>query len=284
VGFAAQMASENNRGKEPTSVLHLLGVDVFSGLDPAAREIAETRLFAERGLFVAQRMPTLLRWQLELLTYQLSATPEAKQALDNAERLTRSVEAFGRTADQLPKLIDEQREAAIKQVFDGIATERTNLFASLAADELKLRPTLTDFRQTLNAGTDLTRSSDQLVRSLDTFMGRFEKDTNAPPPATTTATNARPFDILDYATTAKEVTTTIRELNTTINSLDNAIPKLQKAGESFESAGNRLLTRVFLIGAALLVIFLVGVFFVAIGYRRLTRSQTLPAESLIPDH
>ena len=42
--------------------------DPLAGLDPAVRELTQTRLFAERALYVAQKMPLLLRWQTELLT------------------------------------------------------------------------------------------------------------------------------------------------------------------------------------------------------------------------
>jgi hypothetical protein len=107
IGFASQLAGAGsaNRDQESGSVFHLLGMDVFSGLDPAARELAQTRLFAERAMFVAQRMPTLLRWQMELFSYQVAATPEIRQAMDNAERLTRTAEVFGRTAEQLPKFL-----------------------------------------------------------------------------------------------------------------------------------------------------------------------------------
>ena len=205
-----------------------------------------------------------------------------KTRLDNAERLTRTAETFGRTADELPKLINEQREAAIKQVFDGLAVERTNLLANLAAEENNLKGTLVELRQTLNAGTDLTKSSDQLVRSLDTFMARFDKGTNAPPPEPDT--NARPFDILHYATTAKEVTSTIKELNTTINSLDKAVPKLQQAGQDFESAGNRLLGRLFLLGAGLIALLLAGTFLAGLAYRRLVgKSSSSSSVSLTRD-
>src|SRR5206468_490084 len=112
--------------------------------------------------------------------------------------------------------------------------------------------------------------------SLDTFMARFDKGTNAP---ALTTTNARPFDILDYAAAAKEVTTTIKELNATINSLDKAVPQLQKAGQDFESAGNRLLGRLFLLGAGLIALLLVGTFFAALTYRRLAGKS--PSSSVV---
>ncbi len=268
VGLAGQVDKSALGGgaERPASVFNLLQLDPLAGLDPATREIAQTRLLAERALYVAQHMPLLLRWQTELLSYQLASMPEAGQVLTNLDRFGQTANAITRTAEELPKLVNEQREAAIKQLFDGLATERTNLIASLAADDMKLRPTLVELRQTLDSGNELMKSSDATVKSLDKFMGRFDTGTNAPPPAT--ATNSRPFDILDYATAAKEVTATIKELNTAINSLDNALPKIQKAGDALEATGNRLLTRFLLVGAALVVLLLVGVFLVAVGYRR----------------
>jgi len=267
LSFASRVA-EANKGDaaKPGSVFGLLGVDPLAGMDPAVREIAQTRMFAERALYVTQKSPTILRWQAELLSVNAIAMPAVQQLVTNATRITASVETFAHVADQLPKLVNDQREAAIKQVLDGVASERTNLVAILAADEMKLRPTLAELRQTLDATTELMKASDATVKSLDQFMARFPKDTNAP---AVTTTNGRPFDILDYATTAKEVTTTIKELNATINSLDKAVPQIQKAGETFESAGNRLLNRLLLIGAGLIALLLIGAFVAAVTYRRL---------------
>jgi hypothetical protein len=242
--------------------------------NPNQRYVAQTRLrdFAEAiGKLPPQgkmkRMPTLLSWQAELLSYQLATAPEVSQALAQAERLIKSTEVFAKTADQFPRLVNDQREAAIKQVFDSLATERTNLLASLAADDLKLRETLVQLRQSLEAGTELMKSSDATMKSLDMFMARFDKGTNAPTSVVTT--NARPFDILDYAVTEKELTTTIKELNATINSLDRAVPQIEKTRENFESSGNRLLNRFFIIGAGLIALLLAGAVIAALAYRRL---------------
>ena len=240
---------------KPGCIFSLFMVDPLAGLDPTVRAVEQARYLAERSAYYLQRLPTLLSWQAELLTYQLAATPEVKQALSDTERLTKSTEVFAKTAEQLPKLVNDQREAAIKQLLDGLATERTKLIATLAADDMKLRTTLAELRQTLDAGNELAKSADATVKSVDTLMARFDKGTNAP---AVTATNARPFDILDYAATAKEFTTTIKELNATVNSLDKAVPQIQKAGETFENTGNRLLNRLFLVGAGLVVILVTG--------------------------
>jgi hypothetical protein len=252
VGFASRwvFTSPTDLGSAG-NILTLLLLDPFAGMDPAVREIAQTRFFAERALYVTQKMPRLMRWQTELLSLNTVRLPAVQQVVSNSTQLTLAADSFARVADQLPQLVNDQREAAIQQIFAGLARERTNLVASLAADEMKLRPALGELRQTLIAGTSLTESADELVQSLDAFMARFDQAADAP---VATATNSRPFDILDYATTAREVTTTIKELNATIHSLDHALPQIQQASEMFERAGNRLLFRLFLAGAGLIAL------------------------------
>ena len=252
----------------PIKLFGLLGLDPLAGMDPAVREIAQTRMFAERALFVTQKTPMILRWQAELLSVNAVEMPAVRQLVTNSTQLTSSVESFARVADQLPKLDNDQREAAIKQLLDGLASERTNLIATLAADDIKLRATLAELRQTLDAGNGLAKSADATVKSVDTLMARFDKGTNAP-----VVTNARPFDILEYAATAKEFTATIKELNATVNSLDKAVPQIQKAGETLENTGNRLLHHLFLGGAALIVLFWAGAFGFAVVYRRLASTK-----------
>src|SRR5437899_7589273 len=135
IGVGAAPESKKNK---PTSVFNLLFIDPMASLDPTGRAIEETRQSAERITYYAQRAPLLLSWQLELLTYELAAQPAGRQLLADAHRLSASAEVFARTADQLPKLVDQQREAAIKQLLDGVAAERTNLLASLGSEEQKI--------------------------------------------------------------------------------------------------------------------------------------------------
>jgi len=54
-------------GGESPNLLHVLGLDPFAGLDPATREIAETRQFGERLLFTLQRLSFLIRLNGEML-------------------------------------------------------------------------------------------------------------------------------------------------------------------------------------------------------------------------
>jgi hypothetical protein len=253
VGFASELAQLNSgsQNQESSSVFNLLRIDPFSGLDPAAREIAQTRLFAERAMFVAQRMPTLLRWQMELLSYQITATPEIKQVLEDTERMTRSVESFAHVADQLPQLVNDQREAAIKQIFDGIALERTNLITTIAASNTNLQGSLAELRQTMEAAT-------VLVRAVDKFLARYDKGTNAPV-ETEPTTNSRPFDIRDYAQTARDLTSTAKQLDELIVHLGQTLdsPALQKRMEDAHIVSKGVFNHVFLLAALLVVLFFI---------------------------
>ena len=95
LGFASQIAEAGKDEKtKPGSVFSLLGVDPLAGMDPAVREIAQTRLFAERALFVTQKMPMLLRWQTELLSVNAVEMPAVQQLVSNSTQIAASVERF----------------------------------------------------------------------------------------------------------------------------------------------------------------------------------------------
>ena len=72
--------------------VYLVNLDPTAGLDPAVREITQTRLMAERAMFTMQRMPFLLRLQTELLTYQLSDQSPIRQALADTTLLAGSAD------------------------------------------------------------------------------------------------------------------------------------------------------------------------------------------------
>ena len=243
-----------------TSVYSLLFLDPMAGLDPTVRAVEETRYLAERALYYAQRMPRLLNSQAELLALQLADQPAARQVLTNAGRLTASLEVFAKTAEQLPQLVNQQREAAIQQIFAGVATERSNILTSVASEEKRMREVLAETRRTLDAARDMATSVNAAVKSLDTFVGRFDRGTN-PPPA---ASNSKPFDILDYAKTAAELGAAAKQLDTLIKSTDQSLPK---AGAGAE----RALQRVFRLGAALIALLLGGSVLAALTYRALAR-------------
>jgi hypothetical protein len=271
--FAVGLGKTPETGKtKPTSIFNLLFIDPMAGLDPTARAIEETRQSAERMSYYAQRAPVLLSWQVQLLSYQLAEQPAARQMLADAGRLSKSTEIFAQTADKLPSLVDQQREAALKQFFEGIALERTNLIASLATEEEKVRGLLTETRETLKAGGQMASSVDGAIQSLHSFVRYVSPDSNSPPAAL--STNSKPFDILDYGKTASQVGAMALDLDKLLTSVNQSLPQVTALGQQAQVNAKSVVDRAFWLGLLLILILLAASVVAGLVYRILAMKLT----------
>jgi len=260
-GFQQQAA-------KPNSVLNLLNVDPLSGLDPAVRAIEQTRYFAERLMFYVERAPRLLSWQVEVLSYQVSAQPAPQQVLSNLNSLTQSAHVFANTAELLPGLVNTQREAAINQLFTGIATERSNILASLNAQESQLRELLPEMRQTLNAGSDMGNSLNGAIKSLDTFVHFVSPpETNPPPPST----NSHPFNVLEFGTAATQIAAMSKDLNALLVTANQSATQLTVLSEQAGAKAEHAVDRAFRLGLVLIVLLLAGSVLAGLAYQALAK-------------
>ena len=155
----------------PTSIFSLLYLDPLAGLDPTAAAIEETRELGERVMYYTQRMPGLLSWQAEVLAYQLAGQPQPQQIINDVNRLAASSEIFAKTAQQLPQIINSQRQA-----LDSASEAATNINAA--------------------------------IKSLTEFV-QYVSPTNASP--ANAATNSHPFNVLDYGTAATQIGAAARQ-------------------------------------------------------------------------
>ena len=200
VDFASQVAQASKADTaKPESVFNLLMLDPLSGLDPATREIAQTRLFAERALYVTQKMPMLLRWQTELLSGNAVDMPAVRQLVTNSTQIAASVDRFARVAEQLPGQVSAEREEILK---------------ALQAQEK-------DVTSLMSSGTQFSASLNTTLTTLDALMKRFGvgETNNAGPPKT----NAEPFRIQEYAQTAAQLEATARQLTELLVTLDRTL-------------------------------------------------------------
>ena len=239
----------------PTSVLSLLFLDPLADLDPTTAAIEDTRLLGERAMYYTQRMPTLLAWQTELLAYQLAVQPESKQMLADAERLAGAAEVFSRTAGQLPQVVNDQREAAIKQLLDGLMSE-----------EGKTRALLAETRQTLAAGNEMATSINSTVRSLNELVR------SASPPVTnqtSVATNSKPFDVLDYGRAAGQIGAAANDLSALLVAVNQSTPAVQHLSQQTTADAQRVLQQAFRLALVLICVFLAGSVGAGLAYRAL---------------
>ncbi|MCY2958443.1 MAG: hypothetical protein NT107_15560 [Planctomycetota bacterium] len=205
--FAEQISKPKIDSKknpvQATSVFTLLGVDPLSGLDPATREIAETRMFAERALFVTQKIATLMRWQIQLLTYDTFAQPDLQQIIVNSTKLTSSLDKISEVATALPDIITAERVAIISSV----ETESKNL-AGLA----------TQIKAATDSGAEMSNSLNRTLVTFDALMKRFGVGENQP--ETSQEQTSAPFNILDYAKTASSLESAAQKITELLRTLD----------------------------------------------------------------
>jgi hypothetical protein len=251
---------------KPTSVFGLLFLDPMAGLDPTVRAVEQTRYLAERVLYYGQRLPILVTWQAEFLALQLADQPATKQVLTNADQLTASLQVFARTAEQLPQLVHQERQAAIQQVFAGIATERTNLLNTLASEDKKMRELLAETRETLKAANEMGISLDAAIRSLDAFVHYVS------PPSTNAATapastNSRPFDVLDYGIAAERIGAMAKDLNLLLTSVNQSTPQAAQLAQGAAASLERALRHGFWLGLVLIIMLLAGAVLAGLAYR-----------------
>ena len=260
VSFTSEMAKKRNDATARVdSVFSLLNVDPLSGMEPAVREIAQTRLFAERTLFVTQKMPTLLRWQMELLSFNVTTIPSVQQLVTNSTQISTSVERFATAAEKLP---------------GQISAERAEILKALEAQEKNLTPLVNEVRQTLAAGSQMSTSLNTTLTTFDALMKRFGvgEANNATPPDP----NAAPFRIQDYGQAAGQFEQMARQLTelllavektTGSNNLSRISTQLTPVVQQAQTSGKEIVDYAFW-RAILLVVF---VLVAALIYRFLSR-------------
>jgi ABC-type transporter Mla subunit MlaD len=222
-------------------------------------------LFAERAMFTLARMPVLIRLQTEILMDDLLNKPETRQTLTNlvglsesADRISRAAESLSQTAAGLP---------------DKITSERQAIVAALDDQAGKLGTLAAELNRTLASGEKMSTSLNTTLTTFDSLMKRFgvgEESTNAAP----ADTNSAPFNILDYARTAEQLSGTARELDVLLKDLGSTLDSpgwtarirdVATVSRQASADARSVLNRAFLLGAGLILL----TFACAIVYRRM---------------
>jgi hypothetical protein len=97
---------------------------MFAALHGMSAQVDETRLLAERSLFLAQRVPFLVRWQAEVYTGNALATKEAQQTQAQIAQMTAVMATTSSVIAGMTEQLSRERQAALADLFGHIATER----------------------------------------------------------------------------------------------------------------------------------------------------------------
>jgi hypothetical protein len=228
----------------PTSIFSLLFLDPLAGLDPTAAAIQETRELGERAMYYSQRMPQLVSWQTEELVLQLADQPESRQILSNAQQVAVAATSFARVSEQLPQLVNDQRQAAIQQLMDG-----------LTSSGKQSRELLADTSSTLNSAAAAATNITTTIQVLDQFVARVSPSTASGTPA---AAGGSSFNVRDYGDAAAQIGVAANNLSALLATINDSLPRLTQLQERSVAQANRVVNHAFWLALALIIVFLVG--------------------------
>lgn len=246
-------AGQSGGGAQGGGLFSMLGIDPFSSLDPAVREISQSRALAERTIYYLQRAPQLLDMQIVRLTYQFAVMPENKALLADAQRVSLVGSASDQLVQTLPSLLDRQREALIAQLVGVLHQESASVSALT-----------TNLRSTLEAGTDTAKAVHGTLDVVERITGQFTGK-----PTTPAAEKGPPFDIRNYTEMLREATAASRELDELAQRTDSLLPVLRVATQDTASRVDGILNHLFWLAVLLVLVATATVLLAALAYRRL---------------
>jgi len=236
-------------GQSSSSIFSLLYLDPFAGLDPTAREIEFTRRSAERAMYQLQRMPMIISLQFEQLFYQVLATPETGTLLANATRISEATDRLSKTLEKLPT---------------DVAAERRKLIEQLDSSEPGLKALAEEVRQTMEEANKMAASANEAIKSLDQFMGRFDKQPGGPSPE---ASESRPFDVREYGASAAQIGDAAQKLDALIKSFDQRTSQVNALLDRSAEESKKVVDHAFRMALALALITLACIVAAMLAYR-----------------
>jgi hypothetical protein len=98
------------------------------------KEIEQARILAERTIFMVERQPTLIRWQVEQIFYDLAVEPEIGDLLSSSADIGRAARRISMTVEKMPGIITAERQAAIEQTFQGLDKQIAQVIRELSKE------------------------------------------------------------------------------------------------------------------------------------------------------
>jgi hypothetical protein len=290
------------------NLLTLFQLDPLAGMSPAAQELAQSRMLAERAFFWAKRLPLLMNWQAQDLILETLVEPELREMVASTRQLSESSARMSAVAEglseslpaerektleqvrglvkaereaaieQFAAMVAEEREAALDRAFEGIADEREAILRTFEQEDVRLRGLLEDLRLTVEATTALSASLTETMNATDRMRTGFARPPDAPP------SEARPFDITEFQATAEATTATVQEMNRLIGSLTELMAsdggtQLTAATEHAQGTLEALIDRGFRRGLILIGVLIAGSLVAAIFFRMISARLGAPRAS-----
>lgn len=277
--FAAQR-------RNSTLVKKVQGGGLFKTVKEVTQQVEETRMLAERGIFLGTRLPLLAGNFTEVWMSQLLVSPETSKILADIHTFSTVSERLASVAEQMPdkvmkdvskiqkqtvnqvmKGIDEWSEKTLNDVFSRVAIERGAFIDQfmnrlIGEQKIALEALMTEEQRVTALVTELRKTvegSNNLLLTVNTLTDKFNVGAPSPEPK-----DSKPFDIKEYQDTIAEVTKLVESTNQLVGTvgLEKLLPDLVKAIDQVESEGEELIDHSFRQGL-LFILIAMGAYVVA---------------------
>lgn len=244
-------------------------INPLQGIDEAKQRAEEIKQQIERGRLMVKHLPQQIRWETELMLYDLEDRQTISSALSSFEKLADSFDRLATEADTLPTQL---RTETTKALDDWV----TNVQA-LQSTFSEIRGIASDTSQALNqaerVADSVQRAAAGLTETAQAWEGAADSVRQFVPKQNNRQPNSKPFDINEYTKTAESLTAAAIELRGLADDLNmlSESGALATAIESTHSSGRGLVDHL----AWRLLQLVVAVLLVAIIYRVVTNRLTL---------
>lgn len=176
-----------------------LGSGLLAPVSEAMRSIEESRLLAERALFLAKRMPLLARWHAESYANGQLNRPEVQALVASANKLADAASA-------LPQDVAKERAIVLAAVEDrstalgAIARDARAAAEDVRATATDARAFATDLKFVADAAPNLLHEAQVVVTAADALAARVARKPDE-----------RPLDLREVSAALVQATTAIAE-------------------------------------------------------------------------
>jgi len=253
--FAFATSETRPGSASSTSIFSFLGIDPLSNLDPAVRELAQSRQLAERAVYYGQRAPKLISMETQRLAFEFAVAPESVRVIDSIAQIGGAAQATSDLAADLPRLLAEERAAAIEQL-TGVFDER----------QVELQGLVAELRSALEAGGTTSDSVRETITALDALMARFDRRAGQ-----AAGTAARPFDVTEYTEALRQLGEAAQQLRVLIDQADSKAPALTRLSDNVGDRLASLVDHVYWRLVQLILVLVAASVLGALAYRAIVR-------------
>ena len=251
---------------------------LFKSIQQVTQQVEEARMLAERGIFLATRLPLLTGNFADVWMSQALINPELKKITSDIHSFSEVSQRMVNVAEQLPNQVMQdistlrwktvnqimneiskwsdvtldkvmekvavEREAFINQFMNRLIGEQKIALEALLTEEQRLTGLVTELRKAIEGGNNLLLTANELTEKF-----------NVGEPSTGSK-DAKPFDIKDYQDTIAEVTTLVEATNRLVGTvgLEELLPQLVKAIDEVGGEGQELVDHGFRQGVLFMLI------------------------------